>query len=56
LGAVQPGEVKALGTPYSSLPVPEGAYNKDREGLFTRPCSDTARDNGFKLKKKIDLN
>jgi len=25
VGAVQPGEEKALGGPYSSLPVPEGA-------------------------------
>jgi len=33
------------------LPVPEGAYRKDREGLFTRVCSDRTRGNGFKLKE-----
>jgi len=26
VGVVRPGEEKALGRPYSSLPVPEGAY------------------------------
>jgi len=34
----------------SSLPVPEGAYRKDGEGLFTRVCSDRTRGNGSKLK------
>jgi len=29
----------------------KGAYRKDGEGLFTRPCSDRTRDNGFKLKE-----
>jgi len=46
---VQPGEEKAAGRPYSSLPVPEGAYRKDGEGLFTIACSDRSSDNGFKL-------
>ena len=49
VGAVQPGEEKAPGRPYCSLPVPEGAYNKAGEGLFTRPCSDWTKANGFKL-------
>ena len=34
----------------SSLPVPEGAYRKDGEGLFTRVSSDRTRGNGCKLK------
>jgi len=33
VGAVQPGEEKAVGRPYSSLPVPEGAY-KEAEGTL----------------------
>jgi len=36
VGVAQPGEEKALGRPYSSLPVPEGAYKKAGEGVFTR--------------------
>ncbi|GAB0176015.1 hypothetical protein GRJ2_000066700 [Grus japonensis] len=51
VGVVQPGEEKALGTPYSSLPVSKGAYRKDGEGLFMRECSDRTRGNGFKLKE-----
>jgi len=42
---------KALGSPYSSLPVPEGAYRKDGEGLFTRVCSDRTRGKGCKPKE-----
>ena len=35
VGVVQPGEEKALGRPYSSLPVPkQGAYKKDKERDF----------------------
>jgi len=33
------------------LPVPEGAYRKDGEELFTRGCSDRTRGNGSKLKE-----
>ena len=51
VGAVQPGEDKAPGWLYSSLPVPEGAYRKDGEGLFTGVCSDRTRANGCKLKE-----
>jgi len=51
VGAVQPGEAKVAGRPYCSLPVPEGAYKKAREGLFTRACSHRTRGNGFKLKE-----
>ena len=50
-GAVQPGEEKAPGRPLSSLPVPEGAYKKAGEGLFTRACGDRTRENGFRLKE-----
>ena len=39
-GAIQPGEEKPPGRPYSSLPVPERAYKKAGEGLFTRAGSD----------------
>ena len=42
---------KALGRPYSSLPVHEGAYKKAGEGIFTRACSGRTRVNGFKLKE-----
>ena len=34
VGAVQPGEEKALGTPYSSLPVPEGSLQESWRGTF----------------------
>jgi len=49
---VQPGEEKASGEkPYSSLPIPKGAYRKAGEGLVTRAGSDRTRSNGFKLKE-----
>ena len=49
--ALQPGEEKAPGRPYSGLPVPEGPYRKVGEGLFIGACSDRVRGNGFKLKE-----
>ena len=49
VGAVQPGEGKALGRPYCGLPVPERAYKKAGEELFTRARSDRARGDVFKL-------
>jgi len=51
VGAVQPGEEKAPGRPYSNLPVPEEAYRKDRENLFSRACWDRTRSNSFKLRE-----
>jgi len=51
VGAVQPGEEKAVGRPYSSLPVPEGAYRKDGENLFSRAYCDRTRSNGFKVRE-----
>jgi len=51
VGAVHPGEKKAPGRPYSSFPVPEGAYKKAGEGLFTRGCSDRTTGDGCKLKE-----
>ena len=50
-GALQPGEQKAPRTPYSSLPVPKGAYRKAGEGLFIRAGSDRTRGNGFRLEE-----
>ena len=58
VGAVQLGWEKALGRPYSSLPVPEGACKRAGEGLFARACRDRTRSNGFKLKEgkfRLDL-
>jgi len=37
--------------PYSSLSVPEAAYKRAGEGLFTRAYSDRTRGNDFKLKE-----
>ena len=42
---LQPREEKALGEPYSDLPVSEG------EGLFIRACSNRTRGNGLKLEE-----
>jgi len=49
VGIVQPGEEKALETPYSSLSVPEEACNKAGEVLFTKACTDRTTGNAFKL-------
>ena len=49
--ALQPGEEKVLRRPYSSLPVPGGAYRKAGEELSIRACSNRTRRNGFKLDK-----
>ena len=35
-GALQPQEEKALGGPYSGLPVPEGGLQESWEGIFLR--------------------
>jgi len=42
---------KAAGRPYCGLPVPEGAYRKDGQNLFSRACCEKARSNSFKLKE-----
>lgn len=44
VGAFLPGEGKAAGGPYGSLPVPG-------EGLFVRVCSDKTGGNSFELEK-----
>ena len=49
VGAVQPGEEKAVGRPYCALPVSEGACRQDGENLFRRACCDRTRNSGFKL-------
>jgi len=41
---------KALGRPYCSLPVLNGASKKDWHRLFSRGCYDGTRGHGFKLK------
>jgi len=45
-----------VGRPQSSLPVPEGAYKRAGEGLFTRAWSDRTKGNGFKLKEIEGIN
>jgi len=45
------GGEELRGRPYSSLPVPEGAYKKAGEGLYTRAWRDSTRGNGFKPKE-----
>jgi len=52
VGAVPPGEEKAVGRPYSSLPVAEGHQQESWRGTFTRACSDKTRGNGFKMKER----
>jgi len=47
--------VKAVGRPYSSLPVPEGVYKRAGEGLLTRVCSDRIGVMALNL-KKVDLD
>jgi len=42
---------KAPRRPCCSLPVPEGAYKKAGERLFTRACRDRTRGNSCKLKE-----
>jgi len=51
VGAVEPGEEKAAGTPYSSFPVPEEGLH-ERWGLaFQHGLLDRTRGDGFKLKE-----
>jgi len=42
---------QAAGRPYCSLPVPEGAYRKEGENLFSTACCNRTRSNGFKLRE-----
>jgi len=44
-------EKRRLRVTLEQMPVPEGAYRKDGEGLFTRVCSDRTRGKGSKLKE-----
>ena len=50
--------MKALGRPYSGLPVLKGGCRKDGEGLCIREGRDRMRGNSFKLKEgrfRLDL-
>jgi len=51
VGVVQPGEKKAVGTPYSSLSVPEQGLNKRWGKYLQQGCCDRTRSNGFKLRE-----
>jgi len=51
VGAVQPGEEKALGRPYCGISEHKGGYSKAGGKHFSRACSDRTRGNGFKLKE-----
>ena len=51
VGAVQPGEEKAVVRPSSGLSVPEGVYRKNGENIFIRACCDRTRSNGLKLRE-----
>ena len=50
VGVVQPGEEKALGRPYSGLPVLQGGYRKAGEGLCVGGSRDRPMVKGLKLK------
>jgi len=56
---VQPGEEKAAGRPYSSLPLPEGRPTRKKErGFLQGHLGNQTRDNSFKLKEgrfKLDI-
>ncbi|PKU35625.1 hypothetical protein llap_14069 [Limosa lapponica baueri] len=46
---------KTLGRPFNGLPVPEGGYRRDGEGLLMREGSYRTRGNDFKLPFRIDI-
>lgn len=50
VGAVSPGDKKALGRPYRTFQYLKVAFQKAGDGVFTRALSDRTRGNGFKLK------
>ncbi|KAJ7423197.1 hypothetical protein BTVI_10863 [Pitangus sulphuratus] len=59
--AIQPGDEKALGRPYSTFQYLKGVCQKAEERLFTRAHNDSTKGNGLKLKElrfdmKFDLN
>ena len=55
VGVHQPGEEKAPGGPYSSLPVLEGACKKVVEGLFRRAYSNRMGEIALNW-KRVDLD
>jgi len=45
------GRREGSGEPYCGLSVPEGAYRKDGQNIFSRACCNRTRSNGFKLRE-----
>jgi len=51
LGLIRLEKRRFRGDPIAACQYLKGAYRKDREGFFTRVCSDRTRGNGCKLKE-----
>jgi len=51
VGAVQPGEEKALGDLIAAFQYLKGAYKEEGDRFFSRPSCNRTRANGFKVKE-----
>jgi len=51
LGLVSLGKRRLRGDLSAAFQYLKGAYEKDRDKLFSRTCCDTTRGSGFKLKE-----